>query len=312
MQSVQSRAVFVHGRLAFRISGVKMAAFEYHRPETVDEVLALLAERGDDGKILAGGQSLLAVMAMRLSTPAHVIDIGAIAGLAQISTDTTHLSCGALVRQSTAEIAPLVAKETPLVSRAFPWIGHRAIRNRGTVCGSLAHADPAAELPAVALALGAEFVLRSSTGTRTVAAADFFQGFLSTATADDELLIEVRFPRRAKTAGYAIDEISRRHGDFAMAGAAVALEFAADETIAVAAISLFSVSDTPVRASEAEQLMLGHKPSPGLFAEAAAAASKHINPSSDDHASGAYRRHIAGVLTKRCLVAATEDAGVAK
>jgi carbon-monoxide dehydrogenase medium subunit len=287
---------------------MKMAAFGYHRPDTVDEALSLLAAHGADGKILAGGQSLLAMMAMRMSTPAHLIDIGTLPGLSDVTVDDTHVAVGSLVRQSAAEVSPELAAAAPLVAKAVPWIGHRAIRNRGTVCGSLAHADPAAELPSVALALDAEFVLRSAAGSRTVPAAQFFQSFLTTAIADDEMLTEVRFARWPARSGFAVQEISRRHGDFALVGASVGLGIDESGSIARAAIALFGVAGTAVRVGAAEQLLVGQRPAAEAFAAAAAVVCEQLEPAGDDHATGAYRRHVAGVLVRRSLQAAADDA----
>jgi aerobic carbon-monoxide dehydrogenase medium subunit len=291
-----------------------MASFEYHRPQSIDEAVELLAKFGPEGKILAGGQSLVPVMAMRLASPAHVIDITRIAGLDQITqcddkSDVEALHVGALVRQSAAEACRELHEQVPLVAKALPWIGHRAIRNRGTVCGSLAHADPAAELPASALALGASFVVRSTRGERIIAATDFFRGYLSTALADDELLVGVRFPMCRPRCATAVSELSRRHGDFAVAGVAITLDFDDAGAIDRAAIALFGVSDMPVRVGAAEQTLVGQQPSEALFVEAAAIVSASLDPPSDDHASAQYRRHVAGVLTRRALDSVTTDAG---
>lgn len=288
---------------------MKMAAFEYHRPTSLGEALALLAEHGPEAKVLAGGQSLVPMLAMRLATPAHVIDIGAVAGLDRITLGDVAVELGATVRQLAAERSTVVAERTPLLAAALPWIGHRAIRNRGTVCGSLAHADPAGELPAVALALGAVFVLQSARSTREVAAADFFEGYLSTSATEDELLTSVRFPVVVGTSGCSVMELSRRHGDFALAGVACQVRFAKNGRIDDVALAFFGVGDTPVRIDEAEALLRGGPPSARAFASASAAASAAVRPSDDAHATAAYRRHVAGVLTRRALQAATADAG---
>ena len=289
---------------------MKMAAFDYHRPASLDETLDLLARHGADAKVLAGGQSLVPVMAMRLATPAHVIDIGRVAGLDRIEPVDGGLQIGALVRQSAAAASPDVARTVPLLAKALPWIGHRAIRNRGTVCGSIAHADPAAELPAVARALDATMIARSARGTREIPAADFFAGYLSTALADDELLVGVRLPACAPRTGAAVCELARRHGDFALAGTALSIVFDQSGSIDSASCALFGVADTPVRAESAAVVLQGRRPSAALFAEAAAAVSAALNPPDDDHASGAYRRHVAGVIVRRALAQATADAGV--
>lgn len=285
-----------------------MAAFDYHRPTTIDDAVALLAEHGSAAKVLAGGQSLVPVMAMRLSTPAHVIDVSRIDGLDRIEVDGDHLAIGAMVRQATAAASPTVASKAPLVAKALPWIGHRAIRTRGTVCGSIAHADPAAELPAVAVAAGATLVATSVRGTRTIPAAEFFTGYLSTALADDELLVAARFPAPAPRTGTAVHEVSRRHGDFALVGAAVSVTLAADGTVARAAIALFGVADTPLRMTAAEELLAGEAATADAFAAAAGVAADDLRPPSDDHASAAYRRHVARAQVARCLAEATTEA----
>jgi carbon-monoxide dehydrogenase medium subunit len=288
---------------------MKMAPFELHRPATLDEALALLERYGPDAKVIAGGQSLVPMMAMRLSTPAHLVDITNVTDLSAIRVaEDDWLEIGATVRHSAAEVSSLVRERSPLLAKALPWIGHRAIRNRGTVCGSLAHADPAAELPAVAVALGAELVLQSSRGARQVAATDYFLGYLSTAAADDEVMTAVRLPL-ATSSGTAVLELSRRHGDFALTGVVCALTFGPDHAIVDAALALFGVADTPVRANDAEASLRGGQPSEAAFTRAADAVMGALHPSADIHASAAYRRHVAGVLTRRALVAAAADAG---
>ena len=179
-----------------------MSPFDYHRPDTVDEAVALLETYGGDGKVLAGGQSLLPVLALRLTHPRHLIDIGRVQGLQSIELDDDGtVSVGATVTHARVERSDVMAAAAPALAGAMPPVGHRAIRSRGTVCGSLAHADPAAELPAVALAVGAEMIVQGPAGQRTTAAGDFFEGYLSSALAEDELLVEVRFPAWAPRAG---------------------------------------------------------------------------------------------------------------
>jgi aerobic carbon-monoxide dehydrogenase medium subunit len=287
-----------------------MAAFEYHRPTSLDEALGLLAGLGPDAKVLAGGQSLVPIMAMRLAAPSHLVDIGRVPGLGAVTvTESGAVEIGALVRQAEAERSPTIADRAPLVAKALPWIGHRAIRNRGTVCGSVAHADPAAELPATMLALDATLVLQSVRGTREVAAADFFTGFLATAGVDDEILTAVRLPTVVPRWGSAVVEIARRHGDFALVGVTCALRLDDAGTIEAAAVSLFGVAATPVRVATAEALLRGQRPTTALFADAAAVVSRAIDPPGDGHATAAYRRHVAGVLTRRGLAAALFDSG---
>lgn len=283
---------------------MKMAAFTYHRPTSLAEALDLLATHGGDAKVLAGGQSLVPVMAMRLSTPAHIVDISRVPDLDTIDASPGEVEIGALVRQTTAENSSDVARSVPLLTKALPWIGHRAIRNRGTVCGSLAHADPAAELPAVALALGATFQLASARGRRDVAAADFFQGYLSTEAAEDELLTGVSFAAARAGHAAAVVEVARRHGDFALVGAAVGYDLDGG-MIADPYLAFFGVSDTPVRVAAAEDVLRGRSPSAEAFAEAASVVSATLTPPSDDHATATYRRHVAGVLTRRGLAEAS-------
>ncbi|MHB8466939.1 MAG: FAD binding domain-containing protein [Acidimicrobiales bacterium] len=289
---------------------MKLPGFRYHRPDTVDEALALLAEHGDEAKVLAGGQSLIPLMALRLSQPAHLVDIGTLTELATIE-DRGGVAFGALARHADIEHSDLVARAAPLLSAAMPFIGHRAIRNRGTACGSLAHADPAGELPAIALALDAQFVLRAAAGERTVAAADFFLGYLSSAVGDAELLTEVRLPQWPASAGWSVQEVSRRHGDYALVGMTVVLDGDASGGISDAAIALFGASSTPVRIDAAERLLVGETPGPELFESAADAVRANVDPPGDNHGTSAYRRHLAGVLTRRCLVEAAERMGAA-
>jgi aerobic carbon-monoxide dehydrogenase medium subunit len=288
---------------------VKIPRFEYHRSESLDEVLALLAEHGDDARILAGGQSLLPMMALRLAAPAHLVDIGRVRGFGAVSLgESGEVTLGALVRLITAERSPDVARRAPLIHDAAPLIAHRAIRTVGTVCGSLAHADPAAELPAVALAAGATMVAKSTSGIREIAADDFFLGYLHTALRPDELLVEVRFPVWPATATGAVVEVSRRHGDYALVGVACRVEIDG-AVITDAALAFFGVGTTPVRLTEAERGLVGQPLSDDLFAEAAKVVSASLSPGADIHASTGYRRHLAGVLTRRALTRATTHIG---
>ncbi len=289
---------------------MKNPPFNYHRPTTLDEALSLLAEHGDDAKILAGGQSLLPVMALRLGRPEHVIDIGAIPDLDRITVGTAGVSIGALVRHAQAEKSPVIAEHAPVIAAAMPHVGHRAIRNRGTVVGSIAHADAAAELPAVCLALDAQMTISSTGGVRSVPAADFLQGYFATAVRPDEMLTSVEFPPWSASAGGTVVEVSRRHGDYAMVGLACVVDVS-DGVIASAALAFFGVASTAIRIAEAEAALVGKAPSAEVFAVAASAVSAVIEPESDIHATAAYRRHVAGVLTRKGLAKATATIGVA-
>ena len=287
---------------------MKMRAFVYHRPETLDEALALLATHGGDAKVIAGGQSLLPMMAMRLSSPAYLVDIGAIASLSLIDAAGVpgRISTGANVRHADI-IRSADVSDQPLLARVAPLIGHGAIRNRGTVCGSIAHADPAAEWPAVALALDAEMLAVSASGSRIIKAADFFQGFLTTAVRDEELVTHVHWPCALPREGSAVHEVSRRHGDFAMCGAVAVLALTEHGVIDRARIAALGVATTPVRAIDAEDILIGQMPTAAVFAAAAASASRSLDPSSDLHATAAYRRHVTGSLIARCLIDAHAD-----
>lgn len=288
---------------------MKISQFVYHRPESVQEALDLLAEFGDDAKILAGGQSLVPLMALRLSRPGHIIDIGRLGELASIRVDGGTMRVGALVRHAALEGSTAVEGAAPLVTDAVPYIGHRAIRNRGTACGSLAHGDPAAELPAVSLALGASLALRRRSGERVVPAQEFFTGYLSTAVEPDELLTEWHVPVLASTAGWSVQEVSRRHGDFALLGCAAVIDTDQAGMVASASLAFFGAGSTPVRVTEAEQILIGHPPSDEAFAEAAEVVQKVLDPPADLHAGAAHRRHLGAVLTRRCLRRAASRQG---
>ncbi len=289
---------------------MKPAPFIYHRPESVSEALALLAEHGDEAKILAGGQSLLPVMSLRLAAPGHLIDIGRLSDLDTIDSGPAGTRIGALVRHATAERSEALAAHCPLVHQAMPAIGHRAIRTRGTVVGSIAHADPAAEMPAVCLALGATMTMTSAQrGERTVGADEFFDGYLTTALQPDELLLSVEFEPPPAGLGSALVEVARRHGDYAVVGLACTVTAPAG-TIEAAALSFFGVASTPVRVTAAERSLVGQPPTEEAFSRAAAVVSETLEPTADIHGTTAYRRHLAGVLTRRGLTEATARMGV--
>lgn len=289
---------------------MKPAPFDYHRPDTLEEALAILARSGGDAKALAGGQSLVPAMNFRLARPAVLVDLNRIASLAYLTESPDGwLRIGAMTRQRAAERSPAVARGAPLLFEALPWIAHPQIRNRGTVGGSLAHADPAAELPAVMVALDARFVLTGPSGARTVPAREFYTGLLSTALAPDELLTEVQVPPRPPGAGEAFVELARRHGDFALVGVAVRVVLDPSGTCASARIALLSVGDGPVLASRAMAVLTGSALDQDRLDEAAgAAADSDIDPPGDIHASPAYRRRLARVLVRRALAQAAERA----
>ncbi|HEY7060294.1 MAG TPA: xanthine dehydrogenase family protein subunit M [Chloroflexota bacterium] len=288
---------------------MKPTAFEYDDPRTADEALALLAQYGDDAKALAGGQSLVPLMNFRLARPGRLVDLNLIAALSHLRVEAGALRIGAMTRQREIERSPLVAAGWPLLAEATALIGHAQIRNRGTVGGSLAHADPAAELPAVMAALDAEFVVRGAGGERTVPATEFFLGYLTTALAPDELLVEIRVPALPPRTGGAFVEVSRRHGDFALVGVAALVTLDADGVISAARLAFTGAAPTPLRAARAEARLVGERPAEPLFREAGLLASADLEPEDDLHASAAYRREVGGVLARRALVQAAARAG---
>jgi carbon-monoxide dehydrogenase medium subunit len=289
---------------------MKPAPFTYHCPGTVEEALALLAEHGGEAKPLAGGQSLIPAMNFRLARPTALVDLNRIAELSYVRAERAGLTLGAMTRQRAVERSAAVARAAPLVAEAMPWIAHPQIRNRGTVGGSVAHADPSAELPAVLLALEARLRARSAAGERSIPAGEFFKGMLETALGPDELLVEIALPRPPQRSGTAFLEVARRYGDYAMVGVAVVVTLDQRGRCSAARIALLSVGDGPVLAQAAGEILAGQIPSEQLLRSAAdAAATRDIDPPSDIHASAAYRRQLAAVLTRRALVRAFERAG---
>jgi CO/xanthine dehydrogenase FAD-binding subunit len=284
---------------------VKPPPFDYLAPSTLDEALALRAEHADDSLVLAGGQSAMPLLSLRMALPGAVIDLGRIPELAGIREFDGGVAFGAMTRQRDAERSQLVQERLPLATQALAHVGHTTIRNRGTIGGTMAHADPAAELPAVALLLDGELVARSTRGERTIAARDFFVGVLTTALEPDELLVEVRLPGLAGRVGTSFLEVARRHGDFAVVAAGAAVVLAGDGTIADARLAFTGVGATAVRAYDAEATLRGAQPGDDVFAEAAARAAAELEPGSDAHATAAYRRRIADVLARRALKEAT-------
>jgi CO/xanthine dehydrogenase FAD-binding subunit len=278
---------------------VKPPVFAYHRPDTLDEALSTLADAGDEGRALAGGQSLIPLLNLRMARPEVVVDLGRLPELDYIRVDNGWLRVGAMTRQRTLEHDATAAAHAPLLRAATRWIGHQQIRARGTVGGSIAHADPAAELPVAALALGAEMVIRGAAGERVCPATQFFGGFFGTAVEAGEMLVEVRFPRAGSRSAFV--EVARRHGDFAIAGVGVAMDVAPDGRVSRAGVALAGVGPAPLRVSAAEALLHGERPSPDLFEAAADAAVHAAQPTSDIHGSAAFRSHLVRVLTARAL-----------
>jgi aerobic carbon-monoxide dehydrogenase medium subunit len=289
---------------------VKPAAFEYFRPGSLREALELAGRHGDDQKLLAGGQSLVPLMNMRLAQVDNVVDLNGVRELDYLREDATFLRCGAMTRQRTLERSAEVRERLPLLWHALGHVGHFQIRNRGTVGGSIAHADPAAELPAVLLALDGELQVERAGSARVVPAGEFFLSYFTTALAADEILTEVRFRKLPAGSGWSFQEVARRHGDFALVALAARLTFRAGR-VDEARIVVAGAADRPVRAREAEDALLGREADGEAVAAAAALVEDGIEPSGDVHASAGYRRQAAGVLARRALRECAERAGPA-
>jgi aerobic carbon-monoxide dehydrogenase medium subunit len=279
---------------------MKPPRFEYYRPDSLGEAVALLERYAGDARILAGGQSLMPLLNMRLARPAALVDINRIEALGGVRGWEGGVSIGATVRQRALQREALITSRLPMVVEIAPHIGHQQIRSRGTICGSLAHADPAAELPALAVALGAEMVASGPGGERTIPAAEFYQGYLSTSLETAEILTEVRFPAPPPATAWSFMEMSRRHGDFALVGVIAGLGVDGG-TVSEARIVHFGVGASPRRATQAEGVLLGGTPGEDAFRAAGDAARRGLDPETDVHATAEYRRSVAGALTRRAL-----------
>jgi carbon-monoxide dehydrogenase medium subunit len=288
---------------------MKPAPFKYIAARTLDQALAAKAGHGEDARFLAGGQSLVPALNFRLAQPDVLIDINPLAALAGIArTDASTVRIGALTRYRALERDPIIARDLPLIAQALPEIAHPQIRNRGTLGGNLANADPASEMPAIVLALGGRLRARSANGERWIAARDFFIGALATALAVDEMLTEIELPVLPPRTGTAFLEMSRRRGDFALMGVAAIVSLDADNVCRDARLAYCGAGDGPVLASEAGQSLAGRRIEAPDIAQAAALAQGAIDPHGNLHASKEFQRHLAGVLTRRALQAATERA----
>ena len=278
---------------------MKPAPFTYAAPSTLEDAITLLREYGDTVKLLAGGQSLMPMLNLRLARPQYIVDLNRIPGLDYIAERDGVLAVGALTRQRSLERSPSVRQDYPLLYEATILIGHRAIRNRGTVGGSIVHADPAAELPAALIAYGGSVQIQGPRGTRQIPATDFFRAYLTTALEPDEILTEVRFPRPPAGTGWCFMEESRRHGDFAMVGVAVLLTLDTARQCTRVSIVLFGVGNMPHQVAAAPALLLGHTVDAERLRDVAQAAASEIEPESDIHASADFRRHLSTVLIQR-------------
>jgi carbon-monoxide dehydrogenase medium subunit len=289
---------------------VRPTAFDYCAPRTAEEAVDLLARHGGDAKLLAGGQSLVPMMNMRLVRPAVVVDVNRVAGLGEVRHEAGRLRLGALVRQHALERDARIAGAAPLLAEAAPLIGHLQTRARGTVGGSLVHADPAAELPACTIALDAVFHVRSARAHRTCRAEDFFRGVLMTALGPDELLVEIELSAAAPRTGHGFAEVARRHGDFALAGACAVLTLDRGGACQRARLVLFGVGDGP-HLARATASLIGERPSGARLAAVGRAAAAEIEARDDLHATAEYRRRVAAGLAPQALGQAVERARAA-
>ncbi|GAC1349760.1 MAG: xanthine dehydrogenase family protein subunit M [Ktedonobacteraceae bacterium] len=286
---------------------MKPPRFQYCRPGMLDEVLALLDQYGEDAKVLAGGQSLIPLLNMRLAGPAYLIDINHVSELNYIEPEDGYLAIGAIVRQRQVERSPLVQELFPMLVEVVQHIGHMQIRNRGTLVGSIAHADPAAELPALLTCLNGEVVAQSVHGERVMKAEEFFTGYLSTGLEVGEMLTEVRFPWLPQQAGWAFMELARRSGDYALVGAAAVVTPSPDDHCMSAHIAYLGIAGSPIRSREVEQVLVGTKLDDQTLNYAAEIARTFVSDDMEDvHATVDYRRALTAEITKRVLRAAWE------
>lgn len=279
---------------------MKPAKFQYHAPATVEEAIGLLQRYRGEARLLAGGQSLIPMMNFRVAAPAAVVDLNGIPDLAYVRADGNTVRIGAMTRQRALQFSPVIRDKLPLLSEALAWVGHLPTRSRGTIGGSIAHADPAAEIPMVLQAVEGEVVARGPSGERTIKAGDLFRASLTTSLAPDELLTEIRLPALPPGAGHAVEEFSRRHGDFAIAAvAAVVVRDGA--RCKMARLATAGVGPVPVRLRPAEAILEQEGLGAAAVAKAAAAAAQSVDPMSDHNGSAEYRRHLTEVLTRRAL-----------
>ena len=285
------------------------AAFDYHRPASLDEATGLLARFGDDAKVLSGGMSLLPMMKLRMAAIGHLVDINRIPGLDTIKEEGGFLRIGANTRQSTLERSELIRAKYPILADAVSLIADPLVRNRGTVGGNIANGDPANDQPAIAIALGATLVLRGPKGERSVAANQFYKGLYETALANNEILTEIRIPVPPARSGGAYMKLKRKTGDFAVAAAAVQLTLDAKGAVERAGIALTNAGPTPLEASEAAKFVVGKTLNASLIAEAAKLAAAKSTPSADRRGSIEYKQDMARVMTARALQLALARAG---
>ena len=279
---------------------MKPPPFKYVAAASLEEATSVLAENGDEAKVIAGGQSLVPMLNFRLLSPAVLVDINRIPGLDSLEDDDETLRIGALARHRVLETSPGVAERFPVLASAMTHVAHLAIRNRGTIGGSLCHADPAAELPTIIVLLDARITVARAGDTRVIEAADFFDAALTSSLEDDEIVTQIELPALPAGTGWGFHEFARRSGDFGLAGAAATVTRSGD-TVDQVRIALLGVGETPFRASEAEALLAGRSIDPDAIGAAVDVVRESVEPNDDLHASADYRRHLAGVLVERAL-----------
>lgn len=282
---------------------MKPPPFDYYAADCIEAAVQALADAGGDGKIIAGGQSLMPMLNFRLLRPSILIDINRIPDLSYIRDDGGEIRVGPLTRHRILETSDIIARQFPVLHEAMGYVAHLAVRNRGTIGGSLSHADPAAELPMMSLLLDARLEVQSPLGRRKIEARDFFLGALTTALEDGEMLVEVRLPKLSERAGWAFEEVARRSGDFALASVAVIMKSDGD-TISDLRIGMMGVGETPMRATDAENILAGQRYSEAAVAAAVDAIRAAVEPNTDLHASADYRRHLVGMLAQQALAKA--------
>lgn len=282
---------------------MKPPPFDYYAADCIEAAVQALADAGGDGKIIAGGQSLMPMLNFRLLRPSILIDINRIPDLSYVRDDGDEIRIGPLTRHRILETSDVIAKQFPVLHEAMGYVAHLAIRNRGTIGGSLSHADPAAELPMMSLLLDARLEVQSPSGRRTIEARDFFLGALTTALEDGDMLVEVRLPKLPEGAGWAFKEVARRSGDFALASVAVIMKSDGD-TISELRIGMMGVGETPMRATAAENILMGQRYSEAAVVAAVDAIRAAVEPNTDLHASSDYRRHLVGILAQQALAKA--------
>jgi CO/xanthine dehydrogenase FAD-binding subunit len=287
---------------------MKPPKFSYLRPNSLQEALDMLAEYGDDAKIMSGGQSLIPLLNMRLSTPGYIIDIGRVEELKGIREEKDVIVIGGMTRHVDVEKSALVREKCPLLTEGITWVGHNQIRSRGTIGGSIAHADPSAELPCMLTALRGEIVIMSREEEINVSPEEFFLSYLLTSLEPNQLIKEIRFPKIKKGSGYAFEEVARRHGDFALVEVAAVVELEADGTIADAKIALGGANSVPFIPEVVEEFLIGKMPDDSILKEAATLQLGDLDPEGDIHGSKEYRRYLTGVLLERTLNKAIDRA----